>query len=58
MCTRGGAAATTKELGPFGTRSRRTVRDKFDAFGVHCLFWLAMHPAGRVKTSALLTSDI
>ena len=34
------------------------MRNKFDALGVHCLFLLAMHLARRVKTSALLTSDI
>ena len=47
-----------KELEPLGTGTRRTVRDKFDALGIHCLFLLAMHPAGMVKTFALLTGDI
>ena len=44
-----------KELGPLGTGTGRTVRYKLDALGFYCLFLLAMHPAGRVKTRALLT---
>ena len=38
--------------------TRRTVRDKFNALAVHCLFLLAMHPTGSMKASALLTGDI
>ena len=44
-----------KELGPLGTGTRRTVRGKFDALEVHCLFLLAMHRVGRAKTFALVT---
>ena len=58
MYPKGAPQPLQKELGPLGTGTRRTVRDKFDALGVHCLFLLAMHPAGRMKTSALLTGDI
>ena len=58
MYPKGAPQPLQKELGPLGTGTRRIVRDKFDALGVHCLFLLVMHPAGRVKTSALLTGDI
>ena len=58
MCTPGSPQPLQKELGPLVTGTRRTMRDKFDALGVHCLFLLAMHPAGRMKTSALLIGDI
>ena len=47
-----------KESGQLETGNQRTVRDKFDALGVHCLFLLAMHPADRVKTIALPTGDV
>ena len=57
MYPKGAPQPLQMELGPLGTGTRRTVRDKFDAFGVHCLFLPVMHPASRVKSSALLTGD-
>ena len=63
MCTPGGGGVQTllKESGPLETGTQSTVRDKFDALGVHCLLFfllLAMHLAGIVKSSALLTGGI
>ena len=58
MCTLGGAAATAKGIGPLESSTQGTLRDKFDALGVHCLLLLAMHLAGTVKNSAVLPGDI
>ena len=43
-----------KELGPLGTRTWRTVRDKLDTLGglLPFFFLLKLHPIGRVKTPA------
>ena len=59
LCVHQGAQQPLqKKLKPLGTGTQRTVRDKIDALGIHCLFLLAMHLAGRVKTFALVTGDI
>ena len=51
MCTltQGVLQPLQKKSGPLETGTRRTVRDKFDALGVHCLFFFAMHLARRGK---------
>ena len=50
-----------EKSGPSETGTHRTVRGKFDPSGFVAFFdshLLAMHVAGRVKTSALLTGDL
>ena len=50
-----------EESGPSEKGTQSTLRDNFDALGFiafFCSHLLAMHVAGRVKTSALLTGDI
>ena len=50
-----------EESGPSETGTHKTVRGKFHSSGFVAFFdshLLAMHVAGRVKTSALLTGDI
>ena len=50
-----------EESGPSETGTQSNVRDKFDALGFiafFCSHLLAMHVAGRVKTSVLMTGDI
>ena len=50
-----------EESGPSETGTQSTMRDKFALWGFiafFCSHLLAMHVAGRVKTSALLTGDI
>ena len=38
---KGGVQPLLKESGPLETGTQSTVRDKFDALGVHCLFLLS-----------------
>ena len=57
----GAPQALQEESGPSETGTQSTLRDKLDALGViafFCSHLLAMHVAGRVKTSALLTGAI
>ena len=62
FCVPKGALQPLQEQsGPSETGAQSTVRDNFDALGFiafFCSHLLAMHVAGRVKTSVLLIGDI
>ena len=58
MCTPGGTTATEKGIGTVGDGHSENCEGEVRRFGVSLPFLLAMHPACRMRTSALLTGDI
>ena len=63
MCTPAGTAASAKGIGSIGDGHAEHCEGQVRRFGgslpfFFCFLLLAMHPAGRMNTSALLTGDI